>query len=164
MASPTYTQFHTETHPQHAHRHSSISSTTSTSSATSGPILSSVNRRDSIPATLPTGIKSRRASDVDPFSVQRDPNYNPFSSSPTRRRSSEQMEPMSTSPTETPPMGIQSDRRMSREWDASKVPPSKFQRPEGSIWATPASRDGHIARNKIAIAMKKVKEKTTRRK
>ncbi|RPB19530.1 hypothetical protein L211DRAFT_853173 [Terfezia boudieri ATCC MYA-4762] len=163
MASPAYTQFHTETHPQHAHRHSSISSTTSTSSATSGPILSSVYRRDSIPTTLPTAIRSRRASDVDPFAVQRDPNYNPFSSSPTRR-SSDQMEPMSTSPTGTPPMGMQGDRRMSREWDASKVPPSKFQRPEGSIWATPASRDGHIARNKIEIVMEKVKEKTARRK
>ncbi|KAF8425681.1 hypothetical protein EV426DRAFT_531802 [Tirmania nivea] len=59
---------------------------------------------------------------------------------------------------------MQKDRRMSREWDASKVPPSKFQRPEGSIWATPASRDGHIARNKIAIVMEKVKEKAGRHK
>jgi len=55
--------------------------------------------------------------------------------------------------------GAALDRRMSREWDASKVPPSKFQRPEGSIFATPASRDGHIARNKLKAAMHKVKEK-----
>jgi len=39
------------------------------------------------------------------------------------------------------------DRRMSKEWDASKVPPSRFQKREGSIHATPASRDGHIERN-----------------
>lgn len=162
MSSPTYTQFHTATHPQHAHRHSSISSTTSTSSATSGPILSSAYRRDSTLAT-PATIKPRRASEVDLFAAQRDPNYSPFSPSP-ERRDSELMEPMSTSPTGTPPLGIQRDRRMSREWDASKVPPSKFQRPEGSIWATPASRDGHIARNKISIVVEKVKEKATRRK
>jgi hypothetical protein len=36
------------------------------------------------------------------------------------------------------------DRRMSKEWDASKVPPSRFQRREGSIHATPASRDAHV--------------------
>jgi hypothetical protein len=33
---------------------------------------------------------------------------------------------------------------MSKEWDASKVPPSRFQRREGSIHATPNSRDGHV--------------------
>ncbi len=27
--------------------------------------------------------------------------------------------------------------------DASKVPPSRFQKREGSIYATPGSRDGH---------------------
>jgi hypothetical protein len=36
------------------------------------------------------------------------------------------------------------DRRLSREWDASKVPPSQFQRPKGSIYATPSTRDGHV--------------------
>ncbi|KAK6533343.1 hypothetical protein TWF694_002293 [Orbilia ellipsospora] len=41
----------------------------------------------------------------------------------------------------------QRDRRMSKEWDASKVPPSRFQKRAGSIHATPASRDGHIERN-----------------
>jgi len=33
---------------------------------------------------------------------------------------------------------------MSREWDASKVPPSQFQRRKGSIYSTPSSRDGHV--------------------
>ena len=31
--------------------------------------------------------------------------------------------------------------------DASKVPPSRFQKRKGSIYATPNSRDGHIDRN-----------------
>jgi hypothetical protein len=58
------------------------------------------------------------------------------------------------------------DRRMSDEWgtynnfpvivywqltkkciDASKVPPSRFQKRKGSIYATPGSRDGHVDRN-----------------
>ncbi|EEY22116.1 conserved hypothetical protein [Verticillium alfalfae VaMs.102] len=41
-----------------------------------------------------------------------------------------------------------SDRRASTdEWDASKVPPSRFQKRKGSIYATPGSRDGHVDRN-----------------
>lgn len=30
---------------------------------------------------------------------------------------------------------------------ASKTPPSRFQRRKGSIYSTPASRDGHVDRN-----------------
>jgi len=158
MTSPTYTQFHTQTHPQHAHRHGSVSSTSSTSSIGGGPIFSSAYRRDSI-AAQPNALRPRRASEADPFAAQRDPNYNLFDSPSRGRRDSDPtVEPTFTSPTSTsPPVGMQRDRRMSREWDASKVPPSKFQRPEGSIWATPASRDGHIARNKIKLAMEKLK-------
>ena len=36
------------------------------------------------------------------------------------------------------------DRRMSKEWDASKVPPSRFQRRAGSIYSTQSTRDGHV--------------------
>ncbi|EKG16687.1 hypothetical protein MPH_06141 [Macrophomina phaseolina MS6] len=36
------------------------------------------------------------------------------------------------------------DRRMSKEWDASKVPPSRFQKRSGSIYSTPSSRDAHL--------------------
>lgn len=36
------------------------------------------------------------------------------------------------------------NRRASKEWDASKVPPSRFQKREGSIYSTPQSRDSHI--------------------
>lgn len=31
--------------------------------------------------------------------------------------------------------------------DAAKVPPSRFQKRKGSIYATPSSRDGHIEKN-----------------
>jgi len=39
------------------------------------------------------------------------------------------------------------DRRESAEWDASKVPPSRFQKRKGSIYSTPGSRDGHVDSN-----------------
>lgn len=39
------------------------------------------------------------------------------------------------------------DRHESDEWDASKVPPSRFQKRKGSIYSTPGSRDGHVDRN-----------------
>lgn len=32
--------------------------------------------------------------------------------------------------------------------DASKVPPSRFQKREGSIYATPGSRDGHTGKGR----------------
>lgn len=43
--------------------------------------------------------------------------------------------------------GTKQDRRLSDEWDAAKVSPSRFQKRKGSIYATPNSRDGHIDRN-----------------
>lgn len=48
------------------------------------------------------------------------------------------------------------DRRMSKEWDASKVPPSRFQKRAGSIHATPPSRDGHIERNDRSALFEKL--------
>ncbi|KAF3767496.1 hypothetical protein M406DRAFT_321593 [Cryphonectria parasitica EP155] len=47
----------------------------------------------------------------------------------------------------TSPTSSAGDRRMSAEWDASKTPPSRFQRRKGSIYSTPASRDGHVDKN-----------------
>jgi len=49
-----------------------------------------------------------------------------------------------TSSTESPV----ADHSLSDEWDASKVPPSQFQKVKGSILATPATRDGHVDANK----------------
>jgi len=58
----------------------------------------------------------------------------------------------------------QRERRMSKEWDASKVPPSRFQKREGSITATPNSRDGHIDKNKLKAFADKYINKNQRRK
>ncbi|KAI0391806.1 hypothetical protein F5Y17DRAFT_388569 [Xylariaceae sp. FL0594] len=43
------------------------------------------------------------------------------------------------------------DYTMTAEWDASKTPPSRFQKRKGSIYATPSSRDGHVERNRDAV-------------
>ncbi|KAF2102881.1 hypothetical protein NA57DRAFT_52426 [Rhizodiscina lignyota] len=54
------------------------------------------------------------------------------------------------------------NRSQSREWDASKVPPSQFQRRKGSIYSTPQSRDGHVAgKDRDKAYHDKIKEKTT---
>ncbi|KAK1254483.1 hypothetical protein MKX08_008478 [Trichoderma sp. CBMAI-0020] len=47
----------------------------------------------------------------------------------------------------SPVLSGNKDRRFSDEWDAAKVPPSRFQKRKGSIYATPSSRDGHIDKN-----------------
>jgi hypothetical protein len=105
-----------------------------------------------------TSYQQRRASvsNQDPFAAHREHGDDPFAPHGSERRGSDGI---------TRPRAMSNDmagldRKMSREWDASKVPPSKFQRPEGSIFATPASRDGHIARNKLKAVLHKVKEKT----
>jgi len=84
----------------------------------------------------PSSDGVRQSSD-DPFASQREGGikWDMFADKPDGAR------------TEIP-LG-QRERRMSKEWDASKVPPSRFQKREGSIHATPASRDGHIDRNKL---------------
>ncbi|CAK7220935.1 hypothetical protein SBRCBS47491_004356 [Sporothrix bragantina] len=48
--------------------------------------------------------------------------------------------------------GAQRDHRFSDsdEWDASKVPPSRFQKRKGSIYSTPSSRDGRVDNNYAA--------------
>ncbi|KAL6881523.1 hypothetical protein J3F83DRAFT_722597 [Trichoderma novae-zelandiae] len=59
--------------------------------------------------------------------------------------------PLSTATTaeagEPPASSGTRDRRLSDEWDAAKVPPSRFQKRKGSIYATPSSRDGHVDKN-----------------
>ncbi|WEW60967.1 hypothetical protein PRK78_006455 [Emydomyces testavorans] len=52
------------------------------------------------------------------------------------------------------------DRRLSKEWDAAKVPPSRFQKREGSIFSTSSSRDSHVAgKDRDASYHAKLKEK-----
>ncbi|MCJ1236794.1 hypothetical protein MMC14_004776 [Varicellaria rhodocarpa] len=79
----------------------------------------------------------------DPFAAQRTTDNDPFSN----QRGGDGIEDSATSPPNSP-IGMSRDRRMSKEWDASKVPPSRFQRREGSIYATQGSRDGHISKGK----------------
>lgn len=42
--------------------------------------------------------------------------------------------------------------------DAAKVPPSRFQKRKGSIYATPSSRDGHVDKNKVEKYFAKIAE------
>lgn len=43
--------------------------------------------------------------------------------------------------------------------DAAKVPPSRFQKRKGSIYATPSSRDGHVDKNYAERYHAKIAEK-----
>ncbi|KAI1074633.1 hypothetical protein F5B20DRAFT_431640 [Whalleya microplaca] len=52
---------------------------------------------------------------------------------------------------EQPPRQRSRDYSTTDEWDASKTPPSRFQKRKGSIYATPSSRDGHVERNRDAV-------------
>ncbi|KAF8246896.1 hypothetical protein K440DRAFT_318568 [Wilcoxina mikolae CBS 423.85] len=98
--------------------------------------------------TSPTTTTDRFS---DPFAASREEDSDMFA---TTRRASDSS---TTSDTDRVPLS-QRDRRLSKEWDAAQTPPSKFQRLPGSIYATPASRDGHVARNKIHGFKEKVKE------
>ncbi|OCL09611.1 hypothetical protein AOQ84DRAFT_375680 [Glonium stellatum] len=73
----------------------------------------------------------------DPFASQRDVDNDPFGGDKLQSLAGGEDMRMSSSPP-------QKDRRMSKEWDASKVPPSRFQKREGSIYSTPSSRDAHV--------------------
>lgn len=103
----------------------------------------------------PTGNPS--VTSQDPFASQREPGNDPFTQQSPNSHSQSPDSP--SSPTKmadisgSDDMGLSSspptkDRRMSKEWDASKVPPSRFQRREGSIYSTPASRDAHVKGSK----------------
>src|SRR5689334_3753184 len=80
-----------------------------------------------------TLLDNPAVSKEDPFASQREPN-DPINN--VAGNSDMQLSQSPPSPN--------NDRRMSREWDASKVPPSQFQRRKGSIYSTPSSRDGHV--------------------
>ncbi|KAI9845290.1 MAG: hypothetical protein M1838_001790 [Thelocarpon superellum] len=102
------------------------------------------------PETAPRGASKRNnstGSSDDPFAGQRTADNDPF----TERGGS-----TSLSPPQSPEGHV---RRMSKEWDASKVPPSRFQKREGSLYATPGSRDGHVSKNTQHAYAEKLKEK-----
>ncbi|KAF2672212.1 hypothetical protein BT63DRAFT_422716 [Microthyrium microscopicum] len=73
---------------------------------------------------------------TDPFAAQRE--GNDFDSSKIAGSDDMAMPPGEGEGSPT------TGRRESREWDASKVPPSQFQKRKGSIYSTPNSRDGHV--------------------
>jgi len=75
----------------------------------------------------------------DPFAAQRTDEVG----SPLTDRKHDEIAQSPESPIASSPQ----DRRQSAEWDASKTPPSRFQKRKGSIYATPSSRDGHVDRN-----------------
>jgi len=91
-----------------------------------------------------SGTRNESAIVDDPFAAQRERGDN--------------LAALGTSPG-SPGTSPKRDRRMSKEWDASKVPPSRFQKREGSIYATPGSRDGHVGKNTHTAFTEKLKEK-----
>lgn len=94
----------------------------------------------------------------DPFAAQRTNDNNPFAE--TQQIQKDGTSAVAAGVTGSPPASsVKRDRRASKEWDAAKVPPSRFQKPEGSIYATPSSRDGHIDRNTQTAYTDKLKEK-----
>ncbi|KAF2195948.1 hypothetical protein GQ43DRAFT_476762 [Delitschia confertaspora ATCC 74209] len=83
----------------------------------------------------PTGNPSVQSQ--DPFASQREQGNDPFAGDKLENIAGSDDMKLSSSPPAK-------DRRLSKEWDASKVPPSRFQRREGSIYSTPSSRDAHV--------------------
>jgi len=95
---------------------------------------------------------------ADPFAAQREGSDNPFASGekgPEEAISTEEGKDELSPPAEGTKV-----RRMSKEWDASKVPPSQFQKRKGSVYATPSSRDSHSGSGERDKAyFEKLKEK-----
>jgi len=100
------------------------------------------------PTTEPVVSNETNSSTDDPFASQREEDKTIESIA----GGNDMAMPDSGSPT--------SDRRMSKEWDAAKVPPSQFQKRKGSIYSTPSSRDSHAnAPDRDKAYFEKLKEK-----
>jgi len=103
--------------------------------------------------TAPAGINEESTttttSGADPFASQRDTLASPFSA--TEQNGGTTSTSSTGDGTDTNQVSFSEpapDRRASSdEWDASKTPPSRFQQRKGSVYATPASRDGHVEKN-----------------
>ncbi|KAL2157463.1 hypothetical protein VTH06DRAFT_6014 [Thermothelomyces fergusii] len=81
----------------------------------------------------------------------------------TTRQLAKEPEAALTSPTSLSVPTEKRDRRLSDEWDASKVPPSRFQKRKGSIYAVPRSRDGKIDSNYPAKYFEKLAEMSSKK-
>jgi len=88
--------------------------------------------------TQDVGFDKEKATINDPFAAQRDDGANTFENGTS---------PAVTEDKDAAATEIHSTESQGDEWDASKTPPSRFQQRKGSIYATPGSRDGHVARN-----------------
>jgi len=110
--------------------------------ATATDTTSPTNAIDGTPTANPS------VESADPFASQRDDKSNEEAIS-----TEEGAEGLS------PPAEGGKARRMSKEWDASKVPPSQFQKRKGSIYATPSSRDSHTTSERDKAYFEKIKEK-----
>ncbi|KAI9836559.1 MAG: hypothetical protein M1819_001191 [Sarea resinae] len=106
-----------------------------------------------------THAMAAATTDADPFAAQRTPDNDPFSRTDSRSSSSSEEVVQEAARMAAP--GATRDRRLSKEWDASKVPPSRFQKRENSIFATQGSRDGHLdkGRDRDQTFKEKLKEK-----
>ncbi|KAK1256477.1 hypothetical protein MKX07_008736 [Trichoderma sp. CBMAI-0711] len=78
--------------------------------------------------------------------------------SPGQQEQYHQPPPSTATAAEAGEPPVNRDRRLSDEWDAAKVPPSRFQKRKGSIYATPSSRDGHVDKNKVEKYFAKIAE------
>jgi len=111
---------------------------------TTAPVIS-----DAVPPAEPG------AGSADPFAAQRDSGDNPFSG---EKGPDEPVSPSADG--EVKPIPAEGKvRRTSKEWDASKVPPSQFQKRKGSVYATPSSRDSHTSGERDKAYFEKLKEK-----
>jgi len=91
-----------------------------------------------VDTTAETAVNTLESA--DPFAAQRDGN-DPFAAD----KGVNNEEAIEDGVGNEEGVGEGKARRMSKEWDASKVPPSQFQKRKGSIYATPSSRDGHLS-------------------
>jgi len=103
--------------------------------------------------TAPTDApKTDPIASEDPFAAQRTSGDDPFAKEKLDGVAGGEDMAMGTSPPAA--------RRTSKEWDASKVPPSQFQKRKGSIYATPNSRDAHVGgKDRDKAYFEKLKEK-----
>jgi len=116
--------------------------------ATTDDSTSPTNAIDGTPTANPS------VESADPFASQREGGEDPFAADKGNDTA------ITDDGGESPTLEGNKARRMSKEWDASKVPPSQFQKRKGSIYAVPSSRDSHSQNNERDKAyFEKIKEK-----
>jgi len=116
---------------------------------------------EAAPETKAFQTNDPKATSDDPFAAQRGEGEDPFA----KDKLGDVAGADDMAPPDDGAAAVEDDskdfgRRMSREWDASKVPPSQFQKRKGSIYSTPSSRDGHVkGKGQYEAYFEKLKEK-----